>query len=90
MARAGRTSGGHGKPAPVSDAAIRRAVKSDPDAAPILGAEWFKRAKLFTPGSKTPISMRIDDEVLNWFRASGRGYQSRINAVLRAYVEAQR
>jgi uncharacterized protein (DUF4415 family) len=37
---------------------------------------------------KAAISLRLDAEVLDWFKAQGSGYQTRINAVLRAYVEA--
>jgi uncharacterized protein (DUF4415 family) len=37
---------------------------------------------------KEAISLRLDAEVLDWFRARGPGYQTRINAVLRAYMEA--
>ena len=37
---------------------------------------------------KAPISLRVDPEVLEWFRTQGPGYQTRINAVLRAYMEA--
>lgn len=37
---------------------------------------------------KQQITIRIDSDVLAWFRAQGRGYQSRINALLRAYMEA--
>jgi uncharacterized protein (DUF4415 family) len=36
------------------------------------------------------VSIRLDDEVLEYFRAGGRGYQTRINAVLRTYVRAQK
>ena len=39
---------------------------------------------------KTSISLRIDADVLEWFKAQGGGYQTRINAVLRAYREAAR
>ena len=39
---------------------------------------------------KASISLRIDADVLDWFKAQGRGYQTRINAVLRAYREAAR
>lgn len=39
------------------------------------------------PG-KAAISLRLDADVLDWFRAQGAGYQTRINAVLRAYMEA--
>ena len=37
---------------------------------------------------KAAISLRVDPEVLDWFRTQGPGYQTRINAVLRAYMEA--
>lgn len=40
-----------------------------------------------TPGKK-PVSLRLDADVLEWMKAQGPGYQSRINAVLRAYYEA--
>ena len=38
--------------------------------------------------SKTSISLRIDHDVLDWFKAQGQGYQTRMNAVLRAYRDA--
>jgi uncharacterized protein (DUF4415 family) len=37
---------------------------------------------------KSAISLRLDEEVLAWFRTQGPGYQTRMNAVLRAYMEA--
>ncbi|MDZ7683868.1 MAG: BrnA antitoxin family protein [Gammaproteobacteria bacterium] len=37
---------------------------------------------------KRQVTLRIDEDVLDWFRAQGRGYQTRINAVLRAFVDA--
>lgn len=39
---------------------------------------------------KKQVTLRLDADVLEWFRAQGRGYQTQINALLRAYVEAQR
>ena len=39
---------------------------------------------------KVQISIRLDEDIIEWFKAQGSGYQSRINAVLRAYVEAMR
>ncbi len=42
------------------------------------------------PGRKAAISLRVDPEVLNWFKTQGPGYQTRINRVLRAYMEASR
>ena len=43
----------------------------------------------FSPGKKQ-ISLRVDADVLEWMKEQGKGYQSRMNAVLRAYYEAQR
>ena len=40
--------------------------------------------------SKTSISLRVDADVLEWLKAQGRGYQTRINAVLRAFKDASR
>ena len=57
---------------------------------PELGEEFWKNAKIILPEPKKAISLRIDKEVLRWFKAQGKGYQSRINAVLKAYVEAQK
>jgi uncharacterized protein (DUF4415 family) len=42
------------------------------------------------PPGKRQVTLRIDADVLEWFRSRGKGYQSRMNAVLRAYVETQR
>jgi uncharacterized protein (DUF4415 family) len=39
-------------------------------------------------GRKAAISLRLDEEVLEWFRTQGPGYQTRMNAVLRAYMDA--
>jgi uncharacterized protein (DUF4415 family) len=74
----------------MSDRAITAAVEADADAAPIVDAAWFKHAKLIMPEPKEPVTIRLDREVVRWFKGTGRGYQTRINAVLRAYMEAQR
>lgn len=55
---------------------------------PRLGQEFFTRA-IRWPGKKKQITLRIDPDVLDFFRQHGRGYQSTINAVLRRYVEVQ-
>jgi uncharacterized protein (DUF4415 family) len=76
----------------LTDAEIERAVRSDPDAAPILDREWFKTAKVVMPQPeprKELLTIRVDRKVVDWFRAQGARYQTRMNAVLRAYVEAQ-
>ena len=74
----------------LTDEEIDRAIAEDPDAAPILDEEWFRTAEVVLPEPKTPISIRLDREVIEWFKSQGTGYQSRINAVLSAYVKAHR
>jgi uncharacterized protein (DUF4415 family) len=60
---------------------------ADPDAQP-LPDEWFERARLVPPRlKKTVVTLRMDPDVLEFFKAAGPGYQSRMNAVLRAYKE---
>ncbi len=71
-----------------ADKEIEDAVRSDPDAAPILDEAWFRTARLVMPERKVPVSIRVDREVLEWFKAQGPRYQSRMNAVLKAYVSA--
>ncbi len=71
----------------LTDEEIDRAIAEDPDAAPILDEEWFKNATIFIP-AKAATSMRIDSDVMDWFRSQGRGWQTRMNAVLRAYARA--
>lgn len=55
---------------------------------PRVGKDFFKTTKLRLPKTKSSISIRIDQDVLDWFKAQGAGYQTRINAVLRMYKEA--
>ena len=55
---------------------------------PELDTEFFKSAKLRMPSTKTSITVRLDTEVLEWYKNQGKGYQTRINAVLRTYMEA--
>jgi uncharacterized protein (DUF4415 family) len=69
----------------VTDDEIAAAVARDPDAAPI-DLDWSK-AVLVMPAKKTAISIRVDDDVLAFFRKQGEGYQRRMNAVLRSYMD---
>lgn len=57
---------------------------------PELGEDFWKNAKLVIPDQKAKISIRLDKDILEWFKAEGKGYQTKINAVLRSYVEAHR
>ena len=68
----------------MDQAQIDAAAASDPDFD--AGVDWSK-AELVEPPRKEPISIRLDADVLDFFRSDGRGYQSRINQVLRSYME---
>ena len=56
---------------------------------PEQGPEFFANAILW-PGIKEQITIRLDPDVLKFFRETGRGYQTTINAVLRKYMEARK
>ena len=71
----------------MSDADIRAGIEADPDAH-VTDAEFWKTAKVVMPQPKQVVTMRLDADLLEWFRRES-GYQTRINAILRAYKEAQ-
>ena len=68
---------------------IERNAAEDPDNPPWTEEEWA-RARVVFPQGKEPVTLRLDRDILAWFKQRGRGYQTRINAVLRAFVEAQK
>ena len=55
---------------------------------PRLTPDFWKKAEVRMPLKKTSVTLRLDQDVLAWFRGLGRGYQTRINAVLRSYAHA--
>jgi uncharacterized protein (DUF4415 family) len=69
----------------LTDEDIAKAVAIDPDAAP-LDVDWSD-AVLVIPTRKKAISIRVDEDVLDFFKKQGDGYQRRINAVLRSYMQ---
>ncbi|MBO0904548.1 BrnA antitoxin family protein [Jiella sonneratiae] len=78
------------------DAELARQERDDPDLADVA-RDWFVHARLETgipaPASdekKQPVTIRLDPEILAFFRGQGRGWQTRINAVLKAFVTAQK
>ena len=66
---------------------IERAIAEDPDEAGMV-VDWSS-ATVEMPQPKAVLNMRVDQAVLDFFKKTGRGYQTRINAVLKAFVEAQ-
>ena len=79
-------------PTPAEDAAITAAAIADPDALPFTDAEWaqvkplVRRGRPLGSGSKTQVTLRLDVEVVEKFRASGDGWQTRINDALKSWV----
>jgi len=76
------------------------ATWTDPDDAPELTPEFFKAADLYEGAklkargrpkaatTKEPVKLRLDADVLAWFKGQGAGYQTRINQLLRQYMQA--
>jgi uncharacterized protein (DUF4415 family) len=78
----------HARLAALTDAQIEEWAITDPDHPGLDDAFWadFDARK----PEKEPISIKLDRDILQFFRSQGRGYQTRINAVLRYYVEQQK
>lgn len=72
----------------LTDKQIEAAVRNDPDAVP-LDFDWSE-AVLVIPPKKKAISIRVDEDVLDFFKKQGAGYQRRMNAVLRSYVQQRK
>jgi len=73
------------KAAAMTDADLEASIAADPDEAGMV-VDWAK-ASVDMPQPKAVLNMRVDRDVLDFFRRGGRGYQTKINAVLRSYVE---
>jgi uncharacterized protein (DUF4415 family) len=88
MRRRGKTRSDWMRAAAMTDEEIERDIASDPDEAGMV-VSWDK-VSVELPQRKADLHMRIDRDVLDFFRKGGRGYQSRINTILRSYVEQAR
>ena len=81
-------------PTPAQDTAITAAAMADPDALPFTNAEWaqvkplVRRGRPLGSGTKTQVTLRLDLEVVEKFRASGDGWQTRINDALKSWVQS--
>ena len=71
----------------MSDAEIHAGIEADSDAH-ATDDDFWKEAKVVMPRPKQVVTMRLDTDLLEWFRQQS-GYQTRINAILRAYMKAQ-
>ena len=57
---------------------------------PELDESFFERETVAFPPPKKQLTIRLDEDILEWLKGQGRGYQTRINAILRAYYEAHK
>lgn len=73
----------------LTDEDIERAMRDDPDWQDLMDIDWSK-AEIVIPQKKKAISIRLDEDIVNFFQASGKGYQTRINAVLRHFISEQK
>ena len=55
---------------------------------PELDTDFWKNAEVRLPETKKGVYIRLDSDVLEWLKGQGKGYQTRINAILRSYYEA--
>jgi len=80
-------------PSVAEDRAIRAAARADPDAQPLTSAQLKSmvplRGRPKSPNRKMLVSVRYSPEVVAYFRATGEGWQSRMDGVLRSYVARQ-
>ena len=70
----------------ISDAELEASIANDPDWADLRDIDWSD-AVVVMPAKKKAISIRVDEDVLDFFKKDGDGYQRRINAVLRSYMQ---
>ena len=70
---------------------IEAAAKGDPDAVPLDDSFW-DTARVVMPSRipKRHQGMRLDADLIDWFKAQGPGWQTRMNAVLRSFMEARK
>ena len=69
----------------ITDEEIEAQMRDDPDWKDFVDIDWSK-ATVVVPVPKNAVSIRLDQDVLDFFKADGKGYQTRINAVLRHYM----
>jgi len=67
-----------------------RFTEDAPRTSPADWADAVAHRGLPLPARKKQIALRVDEDVLDWFRAQGAGYQTRMNAVLRSFRDAHK
>lgn len=89
MVAAGESKSDWARVEAMTDDEIEAQMRGDPDWAGLMDIDWSQAAIVY-PVAKSAISIRLDKDVVDFFKAGGKGYQTRINAVLRHYMQEYR
>ena len=73
----------------MTEAELEKSIRDDPDWNQVPKA-WYLKAKAVMPVHKRRVSVRLDEDVIDWFKGQGAGYQTRMNAVLRSFMNEQK
>ncbi len=73
----------------MTEAELEESIAGDPDWQHIP-KDWHLKAEAVMPVGKKLVSLRLDADVVDWFRSTGAGYQTRMNAVLRSFMEEEK
>ena len=71
------------------EAELEKSVREDPDWNRVP-KDWHLKAKAVMPVRKRLVSVRLDEDVIDWFKGQGAGYQTRMNAVLRSFMNEEK
>jgi len=71
--------------ASLDDTGLEAAIEGDDE-----GQFDWSNAQMGFPRPKQQLTLRLDQDVIDWFKGTGKGYQTRMNAILRSYVSAQK
>jgi uncharacterized protein (DUF4415 family) len=65
-------------------------TRADAPEAESLGEGFWDNAKVVMPRGKTSVHLRLDSDIVEWFKSNGKGHLTRMNSVLREYVQAHK
>jgi len=74
----------------MTDEDIMAAIRDDPDWAEFMDVDWSKATIVYPTANKKALSIRLDQDIIDFFKKSGKGYQTRMNAVLRHFMTEQK
>jgi len=73
----------------ISEEEVEAAAAADPEWQDV-DPDWVEKAEPVRPAKKRRLTLTLDEDVVDWFRSRDRHYHSRMNAILRAYMERHR